>query len=743
MFRSLRTALLIGSLMIASSYDGGGTDPCQGRDGVVPHPEDCFSYFICTNETSELLTCSEDLSFNRLKRTCDYSPSVDCDADASGDNVSGDRESAGDDTCGSVTSTWVSGVSGSCSEYYRCENGEAYRDSCAEGLLFNTDTLACDHSKNVVCDDESLETNPEDTTQSTMSNINTYGSTTSSLRSTFSTSEQSTTGTKTFSVEPETTKISETINHTSELTESTPLDDDHTTEVPKVSSSFESTLPSKASNPLPELPTEASDPNRNTESTSATAQTTESKTERPKDEETLSTEQKTSTTMHDKRDPIATEQTNSEFATMELSSHQGQTSTKQPTSNVSPDAIYSTSELGIYNQITDDEKDTPFVQETTTAGDQIDGGTNNPSDSTGDEANNSSRTSTEETRHPSLTTEVDTSTASQTTAGDTSTKSQTTAGDTSTPSQTTAGDTSTPSQTTGTTTRTREQHPRHGGDTGAASQTTAGDTAFCIPGYGRNLFTFQTTIRDTSTPSQTTAGDTSTFIRPIRAREHFISDPATDTPISDYRRHETSISDYGREHEHSISDYGGEHEHSISDYGRRCSTKSQTTAETRALFRAWMERHKTLHQTTAGDTSNTSSDHGGEHGQHPRPRRDTTSQTTTRETRHSISRLRRETPSLHLRPQRNTITASGRSEEPPALHLRPRRETPALHLRPRQGDLLLHLRPRRGASTPSQTTAETRALISRLRRVTSSTASGHGGRHHLHLRPRQEHHHCI
>ncbi|GFU97811.1 uncharacterized protein TNCV_2532831 [Trichonephila clavipes] len=72
---------------VASSYDGGGTDPCQDKNGIIPNPEDCESYFICKNGTSDFIRCSDGLLFNKLKLTCDYDTSVDCDAAVSGRKI--------------------------------------------------------------------------------------------------------------------------------------------------------------------------------------------------------------------------------------------------------------------------------------------------------------------------------------------------------------------------------------------------------------------------------------------------------------------------------------------------------------------------------------------------------------------------------------------------------------------------------------------------------------------------------
>ncbi|GIY69216.1 hypothetical protein CEXT_544141 [Caerostris extrusa] len=85
----------MGSLLLQND-DGVVGDPCQGKYGNIPNPE------VPSNSTPlNRIAVTED------EKTCDT------------------------DTCTCVY------PADSCSEYYRCENGVAYKEKCPEGLLLN------------------------------------------------------------------------------------------------------------------------------------------------------------------------------------------------------------------------------------------------------------------------------------------------------------------------------------------------------------------------------------------------------------------------------------------------------------------------------------------------------------------------------------------------------------------------------------------------------------------------------
>ncbi|GFY64134.1 putative chitinase 3 [Trichonephila inaurata madagascariensis] len=250
-------AFLTGCLTVASSYDGGGTDPCQDKNGIIPNPEDCESYFICKNGTSDLIRCSDGLLFNKLKLTCDYDTSVDCDAEVPGNGTSLNRLSVPSDDvkCETDTCTCIYPSSTSCSEYYRCENGIAYKENCPGDLLLNRKKLTCDYAENVECE---ISTNPstEDasstdlTDPATVSNINTYGSTATSLKPTSSSPIEQNTVLSTSSKDSNNEEISYLTESTSETNDAAT----HTQPLP-----VESTVPTKDSNPEPGLSTETAD----------------------------------------------------------------------------------------------------------------------------------------------------------------------------------------------------------------------------------------------------------------------------------------------------------------------------------------------------------------------------------------------------------------------------------------------------------------------------------------------------
>ncbi|XP_042899646.1 peritrophin-1 isoform X2 [Parasteatoda tepidariorum] len=146
-----------GLLQAFSTVEGATTNPCEGKEGcIIPNPEvdDCTSYIRCAKDTSyEVLTCSTGLLFNALKRTCDYNTSVNCPAEDVPPEETENRISipSSDVQCETDTCTCVYPSEHSCSEYYRCENGIAYKEECPKGLNMNKQKLTCDYEENVDC----------------------------------------------------------------------------------------------------------------------------------------------------------------------------------------------------------------------------------------------------------------------------------------------------------------------------------------------------------------------------------------------------------------------------------------------------------------------------------------------------------------------------------------------------------------------------------------------------------------
>ncbi|GIY89816.1 uncharacterized protein CDAR_522601 [Caerostris darwini] len=258
----LQTAVLLLSafLKIVSSDDNIVGEPCQDKYGIIPNPDDCSNFFVCKNGIYDFVHCTDGLLFNKLKSTCDYKASVDCDAEVPPNSTALNRTVVPEDeqTCDTDTCTCVYPAD-YCSEYYWCENGVAYKEKCPEGLLLNQEKLTCDYAENVECDENTSITMKVTTQSNNSSKINTYDSTATSSKSTGS------------SIKFESTKstenrfgniTSETYNtKTSNSTEisdaySTNTDSGHekTTSISQeYPSTTESTTLSKESNHLPKL----------------------------------------------------------------------------------------------------------------------------------------------------------------------------------------------------------------------------------------------------------------------------------------------------------------------------------------------------------------------------------------------------------------------------------------------------------------------------------------------------------
>ncbi|KFD67724.1 hypothetical protein M514_07463 [Trichuris suis] len=115
-------------------------------DGFYRHMTDCTKFIQCFRRRSFVLSCATGLVFNPLIHVCDFPRRVpDC-------NIAMD-DAANDSPMDSVCRDAEHGAfvrdQYTCTAYYRCVYGKAYRFNCPATLVFNTRINVCDYPTRV------------------------------------------------------------------------------------------------------------------------------------------------------------------------------------------------------------------------------------------------------------------------------------------------------------------------------------------------------------------------------------------------------------------------------------------------------------------------------------------------------------------------------------------------------------------------------------------------------------------
>ncbi|XP_049296164.1 peritrophin-1-like [Anopheles funestus] len=113
---------------------------CTEKTGVqiLPHPQNCNQFIICSNGTSFISQCEEGYGFDRRTQVCNPLKRVNCEQQQCPDK---------DDPNEVV---FLPGVE-RCDEYFICRGGSPVQAFCAPGLYWDANNKRCDLKDSVKC----------------------------------------------------------------------------------------------------------------------------------------------------------------------------------------------------------------------------------------------------------------------------------------------------------------------------------------------------------------------------------------------------------------------------------------------------------------------------------------------------------------------------------------------------------------------------------------------------------------
>ncbi|XP_072386334.1 peritrophin-1-like [Diabrotica undecimpunctata] len=136
--------------------------PLPGNEATYyPDPVNCSEYIECYAGKASIMECPPDLWWNQEKQYCDYKSNVDCKIDPSAPTEA-PRTRATEATRPSdftpdphcpypsdvITYDYVPG---NCSQYYECDHGLRYLETCPSNRLWNHIKNYCDFPDEVDC----------------------------------------------------------------------------------------------------------------------------------------------------------------------------------------------------------------------------------------------------------------------------------------------------------------------------------------------------------------------------------------------------------------------------------------------------------------------------------------------------------------------------------------------------------------------------------------------------------------
>ena len=151
-----------GRFMAARSVSGGTpppSDQCPKVTGkypvLLPNPDDCGSFYMCSHGIAFLKRCPTNLLFNNDTWTCDYPQNVHCNKSNALTALRPIGGDAGrpinlkltfDNGCPAVDGKYPVFLPNpkDCSTYLMCSHGVPYLYNCPPGLEFNNITWTCD-----------------------------------------------------------------------------------------------------------------------------------------------------------------------------------------------------------------------------------------------------------------------------------------------------------------------------------------------------------------------------------------------------------------------------------------------------------------------------------------------------------------------------------------------------------------------------------------------------------------------
>lgn len=144
--------------------------PSDSENSRYPNPQDCGSFFKCSNGTPYLFECPPPLHYSKETDRCDWPEVANCQpSDSGGDNGSGN---GGDNTRLQRRSNYEELVKkcfggmvvgyrrdpDRCECYYQCDHrkgdSRSYHACCEQGTRIDTRTNTCEWAQSSKCDGE-------------------------------------------------------------------------------------------------------------------------------------------------------------------------------------------------------------------------------------------------------------------------------------------------------------------------------------------------------------------------------------------------------------------------------------------------------------------------------------------------------------------------------------------------------------------------------------------------------------
>lgn len=113
----------------------------QPNGALLPDPENCNSFYLCSNEHKFVLLCPPGLHFSEKRNQCETPELADCRIE---------REIV-DCSIDDPDNLVFFPSKRSCSTYFICFLGESFKMSCGEDLYWDQKRFVCDHQEKVDC----------------------------------------------------------------------------------------------------------------------------------------------------------------------------------------------------------------------------------------------------------------------------------------------------------------------------------------------------------------------------------------------------------------------------------------------------------------------------------------------------------------------------------------------------------------------------------------------------------------
>ncbi|XP_063237600.1 probable chitinase 10 [Bacillus rossius redtenbacheri] len=133
-----------------------------GSSQYLPNPNDCGSYYECSNGIANLIKCPTGLEFSVTSNSCNYPQLAQCGSSNTGVTVPSISGNLPKYYCPEVdgTTAYIYPNPSSCSSYYMCAGGSLHLYQCQTGLEYSVEERGCDYPYRAKCDLNNLPSFP-------------------------------------------------------------------------------------------------------------------------------------------------------------------------------------------------------------------------------------------------------------------------------------------------------------------------------------------------------------------------------------------------------------------------------------------------------------------------------------------------------------------------------------------------------------------------------------------------------